>query len=70
MGLGAGVLDVLNSGVGVVSPLLGGMLMGAVGSGHTPHAGAFLHAALACVLLRILPVREDRDEGGAKAKNE
>lgn len=46
------------------------MLMGAVGSGHTPHAGAFLHAALACVLLQILPVREDRDEGGAKAKNE
>ena len=51
-----GVLDVLNSAVGVVSPLLGGLMMGAVGSGHTPHAGAILHALLACVLVQLLPV--------------
>lgn len=46
----------LNSAVGVVSPLLGGVMMGAVGSGHTPHAGAILHAVLACVLVQLLPV--------------
>ena len=50
------MLDVLNSAVGVVSPLLGGLMMGTVGSGHTPHAGAILHAVLACVLVQLFPV--------------
>ena len=49
----------LNSVVGVVSPLLGGVMMGAVGSGYTPHVAVILHAALACVLLHILPVGMD-----------
>ena len=72
------MLDVLNSGVGVVSPLLGGIMMGTMGSGHTPHAGALLHAVLGFALLQILPLDVDvlqtrvqyANQGRSKAKQE
>ena len=51
VGAALGVLDVMNSGVGVVSPLLGGLLLGQVGSGHTATAGAVLHAMLAMLVV-------------------
>ncbi len=59
-------------------------MMGTVGTGHTPHAGATLHALLGCVLLHILPAGVDllqlgpaeqtrvgdADRGRSKAKQE
>ena len=61
VGAALGVLDVQNSLVGVVAPLLGGALLGAVGSDGTPQAAVCLHVVMGLVLVALLPRLRDAE---------
>ena len=61
VGAALGVLDVQNSLVGVVAPLLGGALLGAVGSDGTPQAAVCLHMVMGLVLAALLPRLRDAE---------
>lgn len=53
-GAALGLLDVLNSSIGVAAPLLGGLLLGAFGSDQLPVAGAATYAGLGVALVAVL----------------
>ena len=61
VGAALGVLDVQNSLVGVIAPLLGGALLGAVGSDGTPQAAVCLHMVMGLVLAALLPRVRDAE---------
>ena len=53
-GAALGLLDVLDSSIGVAAPLLGGLLLGAFGADRLPAAGAATYANLGVVLMAVL----------------
>ena len=72
-GAALGLLDVLNSAVGVAAPLLGGLLLGGFGSESLAAAGAATYALIGgavMLLLRTPDVAIGRADGTNSLKTD
>ena len=69
VGAALSVLDVLNSAVGILSPLYGGMLLGRLGVGYQPHISCAHYLVLFSLVHLLIGTSSSQDKRDAKKQS-